>query len=397
MKVLAVHRYYWPDTAPYASILRAIVRQWVQDGHDVDVLSSQPSYKPNVALEKRLSQEVVDGATITRLNLPAEAGKPLMRILNAVRLGCGLFWMALIKRRYDVVMISTYPPVLGGYCAALVAKLTGARFIYHCMDIQPEIGKVSGEFRQKHIYTILRKLDEWTCNQAKPVVVLSEDMSATLNARNGSDSINSVVLNNFSLPEDGSIPTELPFDWPSEKFVLLFAGNVGRFQGLESLMAAMAMLKHRVDIRLLVMGDGSEKVYLERKAMQDGSRVSFVGHHTVGVAKLAMQYASAGFVSLTPDLYKYAYPSKTVTYLERGCPVIVAVEPESRLSKNIISNSLGVCVPPGDPVSIAHEIEFLTDNPAILRDLCDSVALYSSTELSMNDALGHWSDLLRNG
>ena len=153
MKVLAVHRYYWPDTAPYASILREIVRRWVKDGHDVDVLSSQPSYKPNVVFETRDSQEVIDGATVTRLKLRGSR-RSLVRILNAVRLCFGNLDGA-IKRRYDVIMISTYPPVLGG-CAALVAKLTGARFIYHCMDIQPEIGKISGEFRHKSIFRFLQ-------------------------------------------------------------------------------------------------------------------------------------------------------------------------------------------------------------------------------------------------
>ena len=98
LKVLAIHRFYWPDTPPYASMLRTIVRQWVNDGHDVDVLSSQPSYKAGVKRQKQPRKEVVDGANIARLDLPSEAGKPVVRILNALHLGVAVFWQAVIKK-----------------------------------------------------------------------------------------------------------------------------------------------------------------------------------------------------------------------------------------------------------------------------------------------------------
>src|SRR5690606_33624762 len=126
----------------------------------------------------------------------------------------------------------------------------------------------------------------------------------------------------------------LPFQWPDERFVLLFAGNIGRFQGLDVLIGAMEKLRDRSDIRLVMMGDGAEKDRLARMSEEAGARVSFVGHHSVEVAKLAMRRASSGFVSLIPELYRYAYPSKTMTYLEQGCPVLVAVEPESCLAKD---------------------------------------------------------------
>jgi hypothetical protein len=52
----------------------------------------------------------------------------------------GVFWQAIVRKRYDVIMVSTSPPVLAGWFVAVAAKLSGARFIYHCMDIHPEIG-----------------------------------------------------------------------------------------------------------------------------------------------------------------------------------------------------------------------------------------------------------------
>lgn len=397
LKILAIHRYYWPDSPPYASMLRSIVHRWVNEGHQVDVLSSQPSYKAGIDNEKQPGKEVVDGATVYRMTLPSEAGRPLMRIFNALRLGLGIFIRAVLLRRYDLIMVSTSPPVLAGWFSALVARLSGARFVYHCMDIHPEIGRISGEFRNLAVFSVLERLDAWSCRQARPVVVLSEDMADSLAIRAeraGKATPETMVINNFSLPSESVFSGELPFAWPEESFVLLFAGNIGRFQGLDVLMDAMARLRDRSDIRLLMMGEGTEKAALERLASEAGAKVTFVGHQPVSVAKNAMQHAGAGFVSLVPELYRYAYPSKTMTYLEQGCPVLVAVEPESRLARDIVENDAGLAVPGGDPSALAQAISELADDRERLEKMKASAADLAERAFSPDVVLARWVALV---
>ena len=395
MKVLAIHRFYWPDTPPYASMLRAIVAKWVSDGHEVDVLSSQPSYKAGVDNQKQLARERVDGAQVVRLDLPSEAGKPLVRILNALRLGAGVFWQAVLRKRYDVIMVSTSPPVLGGWFSALIARLTGARFIYHCMDIHPEIGRISGEFRNPRIFSLLSRLDRWSCDQARPVVVLSEDMANTLTARKAQEPPETLVINNFSLPSEASAPGELPLSWPDEQFVLLFAGNIGRFQGLDVLIDAMAKLSDRQDIHLLMMGDGTERARLTRKAEANGANVSFVGHQSVEVAKASMSRASAGFISLVPELYRYAYPSKTMTYLEQGCPVLVAVETGSCLARDVINNRAGLVVRGGNADALVDAIISMADDPERINAMRQNALEFSAKDFAIDVVLARWSALLQ--
>ncbi|AXS85195.1 glycosyltransferase WbuB [Marinobacter sp. Arc7-DN-1] len=376
-------------------MLRAIVGRWVDDGHEVDVLSSQPSYKAGVDNPRQAARERVDGANVVRLNLPPEAGRPLVRVLNALVLGLGVFWQAVIRKRYDVIMVSTSPPVLAGWFVAVAAKLTGAHFIYHCMDIHPEIGRISGEFRNPRVFSLLSRLDRWTCAQARPVVVLSDDMAETLIARRSEKPPETAVINNFSLPSEGAAVDELPFPWPNEMFVLLFAGNIGRFQGLDALLDAMASLRDRQDIRLIMMGDGTEKERLTRKAKENGANVSFVGHQPVEVAKAAMAKASAGFVSLVPELYRYAYPSKTMTYLEQGCPVLVAVETDSCLARDVIDNGAGVAVPGGDVDALVNAMLSLADDPESLGSMRQKALEFSARAFATDVVLGRWSSLLQ--
>ncbi|RRQ20158.1 glycosyltransferase WbuB [Guyparkeria sp. SCN-R1] len=393
LRVLAVHRYYWPDTPPYAAMLRRIVEHWRDEGHEVDVLSSQPSYKAGFKHERCPRHEGLNGVAVERLSLPNETGRPLVRIFNALRLGSVLLWKA-ITRRYDVIMISTAPPVLGGAAAALAARLTGARFIYHCMDIHPEVGRVSGEFRNPAVFTVLRALDNWSCRRADPVVVLSRDMEATFRERPGGAGLAISVLNNFSLPSERETPNELPFEWHPERLTVLFAGNIGRFQGLDTVIEAMERLKGREDIEFVLMGEGVAKAALEEKANALEVRVRFLGHQPVEVAKAAMQRADMGFVSLTPGMYRYAYPSKTMTYLEQGCPLLVMVEPESELAKDVSDREYGLCVQPGDAEALANQLSGLAGNRHLLPGMRLAAARKFEQAFSEDLVLEKWGELL---
>ncbi|MFI9653038.1 glycosyltransferase [Guyparkeria halopsychrophila] len=394
LKILVVHRYYWPDTPPYAAMLRRIVSAWAQAGHQVEVLSSQPSYKAGVENERRPKRDDVDGVPVERLALPNEASRPLVRVVNALRLGAAVVRKA-VMRRYDVIMISTAPPVLGGVAAALAARLTGARFIYHCMDIHPEVGRVSGEFANPAVFRILRGLDRWASRRADPVVVLSRDMENTLRKRPGGSELSIRVLNNFSLPAEQELPDELPFEWPTTVFTVLFAGNIGRFQGLETVVEAMGALKDRSDIEFVMMGEGVAKPALQARAVELGARIRFVGHQPVEVAKAAMQRADGGFVSLTADVYRYAYPSKTMTYLEQGLPLIVAVEPQSELASEVVAGGYGHTVPPGDSVALAALLERLAEDKPALADMRVRAEHKASKVFSEQAVLSQWVELLQ--
>lgn len=392
LRVLAVHRYYWPDTPPYASLLRRIVRQWGEDGHDVEVVAGQPSYKAALDNRRRPRVEVVDLSTVRRLALPVEVGRPLVRLLNGLVLSLYVAWRLLIGR-FDVVMISTIPPVLGAWVVSRAALLTRTRFIYHCMDIQPEVGAISGEFRGRLIFKLLTHMDSASCRAAAPVVVLADDMRDCLRSRRGGDRFQIFVQNNFSVPTEYGDADDAPFEMPAP-FTLLFAGNLGRFQGLDVLVLAMARLSDRRDICLVVMGEGRERHRLEEIARDSGANVRFVGHHSVAAAKGAMSRASAAFIGLVPGMFRFAYPSKTMTYLEQGCPLIVAVEPQSSLAADVVNFGLGVVVAPGAVAELAEAIRHLSDNPATLRAMRRNASVYGRARFSETDALPRWSQLL---
>lgn len=397
MKLLLIHRYFWPDTPPYAAMLRSIGKRLAEDGHEVSVLSSHPSYKANVSLQKQASSELLDGMTVYRITLLPEANRHvLFRLLNMIYFPLSIVWFVIFKRRFDVVMVSTAPPVIAGFATALAVKLRGGSFFYHCMDIHPEIGAISGEFRNPIVFRALRALDTFSCNAARKVIVLSADMKKSLLQRPGFKQDNIIVLNNFSMPEHDEVASVEPgLLKGTGKFRLLFAGNLGRFQGLEVFVDAMRLLKHIPDIELTFLGEGNALAGLKHRA-HNLVNVTFLPHQSVGVAREVMKDADLGIVSLSKDIYKYAFPSKTMTYLAEGCPLLVSVEKESNLAKFITTNDIGVCANIGSPQSIAEAVESVFQDKIRHSVMKKAVKILADVHFSEDFVLEHWSSLVEN-
>jgi len=398
VRVLLIHRYFWPDVPPYASMLRVIARRLAADGHQVEVLTSQPGYKADSPLPPQPAREGIDGFEVRRLGLPADRGRGLARrLFNIAYFPLRVLLHCLLHGRYDVIMASTAPPVVVGFAAALGARLTGGRFLYHCMDIHPEIGRLSGEFRQPLLFGLLRRLDDWSCRQASHVIVLSGDMAAALRERPGR-SADIRVINNFSLPDFDSVGPDLSdatiASRGDRQCRLLFAGNIGRFQGLEAFIDAMAYLEHRPEIELVFLGEGTALAGLRTRAGERaGRQIKFVPHQPACIARRWMSRSDLGIVSLTPGIYRYAFPSKTMTYLEEGLPLLVAVEPDSELARFVADKGIGIAVPPGDPTGIARALEHLLDSGPSLPQLSARARSVAAAEFSEAAVLPRWSTL----
>ena len=397
MRVMLIHRYFWPDTPPYAAMLYSIGKKLADEGHDVFVLSSQPSYKSDSLLNQQPAVENVDGMTIHRVALFREKGQHVIfRLMNMVYFPIRILLFSLTKKKFDIIMASTAPPVAVGFSAAIGARMTGAAFFYHCMDIHPEIGRISGEFRNPVVFNLLRRLDGISCRIAKWVIVLSEDMRKSLLSRPEYGQDNIKVINNFSMPHHGvHIEIDPELLKQSGKFRVIFAGNIGRFQGLESFIDAMEKLSHRSMIELVFVGEGSALSMLKKRA-NGAENVKFLPHQSVNVARRMIADADLGIVSLSRDIYKYAYPSKTMTYLEEGCPLLVSVERGCELANFVESSNVGIWVLPEQPQSTADAIESIYLDQQRHGQMKATAKQISKEMFSEHSVIEKWSILFNN-
>lgn len=396
MRITAVHRYYWPDRAPYASILRQICAHWVAEGHEVGVLSAQPSY--GAASGRRPNHEIVDGVDVRRV--PAPQRGRWAALVSMVTFPAIVGARLLTTRAGDVVMCSTVPQVTLGAAVSAVCRLRGQRFVYHCMDLHPEIGALSGEFAHPLIFRTLRSLDTATMRRADAIVVLSADMERSVIQRDPSLANKVVVINNPALlDEDEESVGSTASAQMDSPLHLVFTGNLGRFQGLTDLVRDLrAVARPDRPVRMTFMGTGKAEADLVSLSQQldpaDGLTVEMVPPGTVAQARALMRRADLGVVSLASGVVRYAFPSKTQTYLAESLPLLVLCEQGAQLAELTRSEGIGAAIAPGDRTALGELLDRLHDDRAELAEMGKRAFDYLRRTGSAPVVLRRWSALM---
>ncbi len=362
MRILVAFRYYIPDTPAYAEILRIILAMLRDAGHDITVFTGQPAYKAELSNARQPWEERLDGIAVRRSRLLSERGvlahlRAVNSLLFPLKATAHVIWSQLTGKPYDLVWTVSTPPVIQGVILSLAARLVRSRYLYHVEDLHPEFALLSGFLNDGLVYRFLQRIDSAALRRADAVVVLSTDMrDALLERGEALDRI--AIINNPCLLEQPAGPAVSPGEQTDKPFELVFAGNLGRFQALDSLIEAACLLEAAGgDVKLVFLGTGVMKPALIRQVAASGTRsVVFLDHRPLNQAIAIMLGADMGVVSVQPTVCRVAYPSKTMTYLAIGLPVLAIVEPESELARMIDSEKLGLVVPRPQPRDIAATI-----------------------------------------
>lgn len=360
MNILIIYRHYWPDTPPYASMLKTMAEGFSEKGHQVTIITEQPCHKTNA---DKVFGEGDNSLTIIRLNkLPFYNKSGLLRNIDTAAFPARSllhgFMLRARNRKFDYVISATIPPVISGFFGALTSKLFGAKFIYHVQDIYPEIAESSGMIKRNSvIYKTLGMLEQKTTNWMHQAVTLSDDMKNTMTAR-GVRPEKISVINNFMLESfDENNPKEQK---KRTKIRVIFAGNIGRFQGLGLFVDAFLKSNENDMFELVFLGDGQDLENLKKKAGGHAS-ISFLPRVGYEEAKEEIRNSDLGIVSIDKKIECLAYPSKIMTYLGLGVPLLTTISKESEIGAFISTSNIGLCVN-RDPDEIVKAMRELTAN-----------------------------------
>jgi colanic acid biosynthesis glycosyl transferase WcaI len=137
---------------------------------------------------------------------------------------------------------------------------------------------------------------------------------------------------------------------------LMYAGNIGEMQDLETVVRAMALLADLEGLELEVVGSGVAEPAVRALSEQLGlGNVHF--HGRVPREQMAPLYDSSDFQLVTlADLpiFRVTVPSKLQSSLASGTPVITTVGGD--VADLVTSHSVGLTSPAGDAQSLADTI-----------------------------------------
>jgi colanic acid biosynthesis glycosyl transferase WcaI len=369
MRVLILSQYYSPEPVPKpAEMADALMRR----GHQVSVLTGYPSYPSGDLYDGyrlRLAERThIDGVPVVRcFEYPAHGTRALGRIANYLSFMVSAPFASVLAPRCDVIYV-WHPPLTVGIAAAIIARLRGVRFVYDVQDIWPESALLSGMLRPGLLVNFLARLERVVYRLADHILVVTEGARQNLIEKGVPAEKVSVTRHwiderIFTAVESGTRQAIRDrYGWGAQ-FVVLFGGNIGLVQGLDSVIDAAALLPDD-STRIVIVGDGTDLSRLQERAATLGlqRRVQFLGRQASELMPSLFAGADALLVHLKKSpLSRLVIPTKTMAYLASGRPIIMAME--GAAADLVSAAGAGIAVPSEHPASLVEAIETMRRMP----------------------------------
>jgi colanic acid biosynthesis glycosyl transferase WcaI len=258
------------------------------------------------------------------------------------------------------VLLVPSPPLTNGVTGWLLSRLHGIPFIYNVQDIYPDVAVRLGVLKNPRVIRLFQRMEQFVYRKAKAISVISDSFQRNL-ARKGVPAEKIKVIPNFidtdfvrPLPRCNAFSQEHGLH---DRFVVLFAGNVGLSQGLESVIEAADRLKDVPDILFLIVGNGSSRAMLVERA--EHLRLRNVLFLPLQPYERVPELYSAADVCLIPlrrGLTEDSVPSKLFSIMGVARPVIASVDRESDTFKVIMEAGCGLCTGPEEPRELADAV-----------------------------------------
>jgi glycosyltransferase involved in cell wall biosynthesis len=147
-------------------------------------------------------------------------------------------------------------------------------------------------------------------------------------------------------------------------FNIVFAGNLGTVQALDSVLAAAEQLKEHAEINIVLVGSGSLTPWLESEIkLRNLQNVSMLGRFPVEAMPGILSQASALLVSLCRDpIISKTIPSKVQVYLAAGKPIIASLDGEG--ARIVEASGAGLACSAEDADALSQAILKLHSLPA---------------------------------
>lgn len=334
MKILIVSQYFWPESFRINELVQSLIKR----GLEVDVLTGKPNYPEGEIFSGYKAwgchSEQWSGATIYRLPfLPRgrkSATKLALNYLSFVVSGLMIAPWMLRKNRYDAIFVYAPSPILQAIPALFLGWLKRCKVIVWVQDLWPESLEATGYVRNSRILKKVEGIVRFIYGHTDLLLVQSEAFIPKVAELAPGKKIvyfpNSVD-STFANPSNAITPHIPELD---ERFCVLFAGNVGVGQAVEVIVDAASLLREHVDIRFIVLGQGSRWDWMREEVRTRGlSNLHLPGRFPLETMPGLMQKAAALLVTLADQpIFAATIPSKVQAYMAAGKPILACLNGE---------------------------------------------------------------------
>ena len=354
-----ITQYFPPEVGASASRWSDFVEILVKQNYNVTVLCEAPHY-PNtkyfsgfknswLSVDKKSSK-----LTILRSKAFASNRKSFIKKITHYLV---FMFSAILNfnkvKNYDLLIISS-PPLFTGIIGLYAKKFYKKNFWLDIRDLWPDSVFELGQIRRGLLFSLSKKLEKKIYETAAGFIYPVPGFRNYL--INFSDKVASKPMHELM----NGVSKEFLKKYISCKdsnekcFTVLYSGNMGLAQDLETLIAAAKILKD-YKISFTFVGEGVCKQKIVSLSQSISEKINF--YEPVNREKL-IKHIKRSSVCIVPlknrKLFESALPSKMFEYMACERPIIVGVKGEAK--KIVEQAKAGIAIEPEDPVALSEAI-----------------------------------------
>jgi glycosyltransferase involved in cell wall biosynthesis len=182
----------------------------------------------------------------------------------------------------------------------------------------------------------------------------------------------------------------------SGKFVVGYAGNLGRAHEFQTLLAAAQNLRGNAEILFLMIGGGAGMSRLVQAVQAQGlDNFRFLPYQPRECLADALAAADVHWVSLLPALEGFIVPSKFYGILAAARPVVFIGASDGELAREIRAGACGASVAVGDSGGLTRVLLELKSNPRRREQMGGNGYARYRERYCARRAFDQWTEILK--
>lgn len=392
MKLLVVCQHYRPEPFQLSDICEALVER----GHEVTVVTGMPNYPMGELYpgyeDGRSRDEERNGVHVHRCALIPRKRGILCRVLNYysfVLSSCR--YIDTLPDDFDVVYCHQSSPVMMAQAGLRYARKYRKPSVLYCLDLWPDSLSAGGIRPGDPIYLYYLLVSRRIYRRADRILISSRGFVEYFDRvlRLGEKHL---TYHPQYAEECYSTVANKP---PEGNFHVMFAGNVGAAQSVETIVEAARLLCGNKRIIFHIVGDGIALAGCQARAAALPN-VIFHGRHPAEEMPRYYAMADAMLVTLRDEPgFSYTLPGKVQAYMAAGKPILAAADGET--ARVIEESGCGLFAPAEDAAALAERIAAMEKEREKLARYGANARAYYDTYFSKRSFLDRLETVLGVG
>lgn len=341
MKILVVCQHFYPENFRINDICFELVKR----GHDVTVLTGLPNYPKGKVLKEykwfKNKNQCINGVYIKRCLLVGRGKSLFMMIINYLWFAIfGSIKALFMRKDFDLVYVYQLSPITMVYPAIVIKKLKKIPLIIHVLDQWPISITTGGISENSLVYKLLHKVSKSIYDNADMITISSKSFEKYFeNILKIKKSEKKLIY----LPSYAESDYKIKSTIKNKKFDIVFAGNIGPAQSVETIVEVANLMKENEDVSFHIVGDGLS-YNLCKKLAEDYNlkNIKFYGYFDVKNITKFYELADAFIITMVNnEVVNSTLPAKIQSYMLAGKPIYGAINGE--VKKVIEEANCGKC------------------------------------------------------